>query len=76
MPKYQIIAIGALAVAGVIVAHSQSTAKRRADDIKIQQHYADYAQGLDEGKGDLFADSFAEDGELTGPRNPGAPPCR
>jgi hypothetical protein len=75
MSGFQIVAIATLAAAGVITAQSQSTPKLTADDyIAIQQLYADYAHGLDEGKGDMFAGSFTEDGEFTGQRNPGAPP--
>src|SRR6266436_4941800 len=75
MSKYQVITTATLAIASVIAAQAQSTSKLSADDyIAIQQLYADYAHGLDEGKGDLFAGAFVDEGEFTGQHNPGTPP--
>jgi 3-phenylpropionate/cinnamic acid dioxygenase small subunit len=72
--KFHRIAIAAFAVGSVIVAQAQSTPKLSADDyIEIQQLYANYAHGLDEGKADLFTGAFLDDGEFTGQHMPGQP---
>jgi len=71
---FQITAIAALALCGASVGSSQSTQKLTGDDyIEIQNLYATYAHGLDEGKGDMLAGTFTEDGEFTGQSQPGQP---
>jgi 3-phenylpropionate/cinnamic acid dioxygenase small subunit len=65
-------ALVALASSNLMAAKSGVDRKLSADDyVEIQQLYARYAQALDKGEGDRFADTFVEDGEFTGGRGAG-----